>query len=237
MTTTAAFVTNPTSLHFDALQKLRGRARGALHRKAPLFRPLAAPGRLYRRGADGLRGRAHALVRRDAGAQSGARRPAALLSAGHLLVVPARLAPRRRLPHGLLGAPRAGRRASPSTSSTSGITSSTCSACRSKRTTCAARTASWRSTPTTFPSTSRAGRTCSARCISTTSGARTGAASNCSARTAPSRPTSARARSRWPTARCKIMRSRSTSAMCARCAISSACSTAAAPARTRRRRR
>ena len=32
-------------------------------------------------------------MRRDAGAQSGARRPAALLGAGHLLVVPARLAP------------------------------------------------------------------------------------------------------------------------------------------------
>ena len=97
------FITNPTSLHADALTRVRGRG-GALFIEKPIFFRRADRtgfGRLPARGAKGLCGRAHAVVRRHAGAQGPAARSAPLLRTGHLLKLSARLAARRGLPHGL----------------------------------------------------------------------------------------------------------------------------------------
>ena len=90
------FITNPTSLHADALTRVRGRG-GALFIEKPIFSAEQTGLDL----ADCLCGRAHAVVRRHAGAQGPAARSAPLLRTGHLLKLSARLAARRGLPHGL----------------------------------------------------------------------------------------------------------------------------------------
>lgn len=63
------FITNPTSLHVEALQQVKGRGE-ALFIEKPMFsaeQTRLEPGRLPAGKPESLRGRAHALVRCDAG--------------------------------------------------------------------------------------------------------------------------------------------------------------------------
>lgn len=87
----AAFITNPTHLHFGMLQNLRGKA-DTLFIEKPIFErtgpgPCGLPGP----GAEGLCGRPHALVRHDAGPQEGAAGAVGVFGPGAVLVLPARL--------------------------------------------------------------------------------------------------------------------------------------------------
>lgn len=95
----AAFLTNPTSLHYGTLCALRGKA-GALFIEKPIFdAPGQKPGCLPCPGPESLCGGPHALVRRDAGPEAPFAAAEAVFGAGDLLVLPAGLAARCGLPH------------------------------------------------------------------------------------------------------------------------------------------
>ena len=89
-----------------------GPGRGVFHRKAHLLgrTDRHRPVRPAPRRAEGVCGGADALVRHHAGPQTGAENAAPLLCPGALLLLPAGLAPRGGLPHGVQRPPGAGRR-------------------------------------------------------------------------------------------------------------------------------
>mgnify|MGYP001775075491 CR=1 FL=1 len=103
----AAFLTNPTSLHYGTLCALRSKA-GALFIEKPIF---DAPGKnLPCPGPESLCGGPHELVRRDAGPEAPFAAAEAVFGAGDLLVLPAGLAARCGLPHRVFRTQGHGRR-------------------------------------------------------------------------------------------------------------------------------
>ena len=105
------FITNPTSLHAQALRDVYGRA-GALFIEKPIFSAEQTDLDLadFLPAGQKACGGPHALVRHHAGAERTAALPAALLRPGHLFQLPAGLAPRGGLPHGVQRPQSPGRR-------------------------------------------------------------------------------------------------------------------------------
>ena len=190
------FITNPTSLHADALTRVRGRGGALFIEKADFFPP-TRPDWIWPTACPW--GKRPMWPRPCGGAVSCWRSrtgcPACtLLCAGHLLKLSARLAARRGLPHGLQRPQGDGRRRDDRPHPRMGLPRRAVRRAGEAATISRAPTPTSKSTPTICRCISPDTPHCWPRCISTTLAADTGAASSFSAMTAAIWPTLARAR-------------------------------------------